>query len=221
MNIYSLYYYTSMPALTCLPILTCNIIFYSLMTLSNSITSSKKVLRFISDNKDCDSVVFNNEIVMLDIENKLRIIHSLIFDVIKKYSISPEEYEQFQKDINNPIYEIGKIDETIDFELIDFKIHKPLIERINEPLWYALLSTSETVQYIYNTINVTNIKIVKHKQNYISKLFRLCLKNEITTLNKQSILLDSRLHMLFELLKIYMPIQNPRDDRLSLIKQLH
>ena len=221
MNIYSLYYYTTMPALTCLPILTCNIIFYSLMTLSNSITSSKKVLRFISDNKDCDSVVFNNEIVMLDIENKLRIIHSLIFDVIKKYCISTEEYEQFQKDINNPIYEIGKIDETIDFELIDFKIHKTLIERINEPLWYALLSTSETVQYIYNTINATNIKIVKHRQNYVSKLFRLCLKNEITRLTKQSILLDSRLHMLFELLKIYMPIQKPNPNELSLIKQLH
>jgi len=207
MDIFSLYYYTNLPALTC------NILFYSLMTLSNSITSSQNVLRFISDNKDCDSVIFNNELTVLDIENKLRIINSLIFDVIKRYCVSQEEYSQIQKDIKNPVFETGN--ETCDFELIDFNTHQTIIERINEPVRYALLSTSEIVQKIYNTIHTTNMKIIKHKQNYV-KLFRLCLKNEIVHLTKQSMLLDSRLSMLFELLKIYMPIQLPTHNVLSL-----
>jgi len=183
------------------------------MTLSNSITSSQNVLRFISDNKDCDSVIFNNELTVLDIENKLRIINSLIFDVIKRYCVSQEEYSQIQKDIKNPVFETGN--ETCDFELIDFNTHQTIIERINEPVRYALLSTSEIVQKIYNTIHTTNMKIIKHKQNYV-KLFRLCLKNEIVHLTKQSMLLDSRLSMLFELLKIYMPIQLPTHNVLSL-----
>ena len=218
MNICSLYYYATMPSLTCIPILTCNIIFYSLMTLSNSISSSQKVLRFISDNKDCDSVVFNNEIIVLDIENKLRIINCLIFDVIKKYCISDEEYDQFQEDIKNPMVENGFLDETSDFEFIDFKTHQTIIERINEPLWYALLSTSETVQKIYNIIHIANVKIIKHKQNYVKKIFRLCLKNEIAGLNKHSAVLELRLSMLFELLKIYMPIHPKKHTTLSLIK---
>jgi hypothetical protein len=209
MDIFSLYYYTNLPALTC------NILFYSLMTLSNSITSSQNVLRFISDNKDCDSVIFNNEIIVLDIENKLRIINCLIFDVIKRFCISNEEYDQIQKDITNPIFTIGN--ETNDFELIDFNTHKIIIERINEPVRYALLSTSEIVQIIYNTIHTTNLKIIKYKQNYV-KLFRLCLKHEIVHLTKQSALLDSRLNMLFELLKIYMPFQIPNQNVLTLTK---
>ena len=212
MNLLSLYYYTSttMPSLSCIPILTCNILFYSLMTLSNSITSSQKVLRFISDNKDCDSIVFNNEIIVLDIENKLRIINCLVFDVIKRYCVSDEEYLQIEKDINNPNFEIKKIDESTDYEFIDFKTHKTIIKRINEPVWCALLSTSEIVQHIYTTIRVTNLKIIKYKQNYVNKIFRLCLKKEIACLTKQAGLLDSRLNMLFELLKIYMPIHFTR-----------
>ena len=41
LNLISIYSYTS------IPIITCNILFYSIMSLSNSITSTQNVFRFM------------------------------------------------------------------------------------------------------------------------------------------------------------------------------
>ena len=78
MDILKIYYYTS------IPLLTCNILFYSITSLSNSITSSQNVFKFIVDHKDCDSIIFKNITTDLDLENKLKIVESLIYDIIKK-----------------------------------------------------------------------------------------------------------------------------------------
>ena len=75
MDFLQIYYYTS------LPILTCNLLFYSVANLSTSITSSQNVIRFVSEHTYCDSVIFQNNINKSDLIIKLSIVKSLIFDI--------------------------------------------------------------------------------------------------------------------------------------------
>jgi len=85
MDIFRLYYYAGIPIAT-------NIIFYSITSLSTSISSSQNVVRFITEHKDCDSIVFKNEISDIDLENKLKIVESLVYDIISKFCVDKEEF---------------------------------------------------------------------------------------------------------------------------------
>jgi len=200
MDLFTIYYYTG------IPILTCNMIFYSLNTLSTSITSSQNVVRFISEHKDCDSIVFKNEIETLDLENKLRIVESLIFDIIKKYCNSNEEFIEIKHNINNPIITCHTEDDTPQFEMVQITNKINILDKIDEPVRYALISTSEIIQTINQILIKIHDKIFKYKQSYLNKLVTLCLKIELIELKKKVNLLDIRLQLLLNLLQIYLPI---------------
>lgn len=200
MDLLTIYYYTSVP------ILTCNMLFYSITALSTSITSSQNVVRFISEHKDCDSVIFKNELEMLDLENKLKIIESLIFDILKRYCNSKEEFEEIKNNIHTPIIICEKQDDTKQFEMIELTNKISMLDRIDEPIRYAILSTSETVQHINETIIRINKKILNHKQSYLNKIVTLCLQIELHEFKKKVSLLDMRLQLLLNLLKIYLPL---------------
>ncbi len=194
MELINLYYYTS------IPLITCNILFYSLTSLSNSITSSQNVVKFISEHKNCDSIIFSNELFTLDTENKLKIVKYLMFDIVKHHCQTDKEYDDIKNDILNPILEID------DFEVIIMNNHSDIIGRIAEPIRYALMSTLEMAQKLNDVIKNVHIKILKHNKLYLKSFIRLCLKSEIVMINKQSQLLDKRLSLLFDLLKIYLPL---------------
>lgn len=199
MDLLTIYYYTSVP------ILTCNMIFYSITALSTSITSSQNVVRFISEHKDCDSIVFKNELEALDLENKLKIIESLIFDIIRRHCNSNEEFEDIKKNIDTPIITCDKQDDSKEFEMIELTNRINILERIDEPIRYAILSTSETAQNINEIIVKIHEKILKHKQSYLNKIVTLCLQIELHEFKKKVNLLDIRLKLLLDLLKIYLP----------------
>lgn len=186
------------------PILTCNMLFYSITALSTSITSSQNVVKFISEHKDCDSVIFKNELDSLDMENKLKIIESLIYDIIKKYCKSKDEFEEFKNNVNTPVM-CNKQDDTSQFEMIELRNKISVLERIDEPVRYAILSTSETVQNINELIIKIHEKILKYKQSYLNKILSLCLTIELNEFKKKVKLLDIRFTLLLELLKIYLP----------------
>jgi len=112
MDIINLYYYTS------IPLITCNLLFYSITTLSNSITSTQNVFRFIYEHKDNDYLIYKNEIKKFDLLNKIKIINSLIIDTIKKYIPNEDNYNKFMNTINNPIIENNEKD---NFNVIDIK----------------------------------------------------------------------------------------------------
>lgn len=195
MDLFKLYYYTS------IPILTCNMLFYSITVLSTSITSSQNVIKFVTENKICDSLKFKDELEMLDIENKLKIVESLIFDIIKKKCKSDIEFEELKTNILNPV---SSITESDDFVVIDINSEHNVLKRIDEPLRYALLSTSEIVQNINNVIIIVRDKVLKYEKSYLNKIMKLCLQNELKQLKKYLNLLDKRLELLFELVKIYL-----------------
>jgi hypothetical protein len=64
------------------------------------------------------------------------------------------------------------------------------------------------VQIINDIIYQVHDKINEYKKSYQKKIVSLSLHDEINHLKKQVKLLDNRLHFLFELLKIYLPLQN-------------
>lgn len=196
-----IYYYTSVP------LLTCNILFYSVTTLSNSITSTQNVFKFFYEHKDSDYEVFKNELETLDLHNKLRIIESLIFDTIRKYCNTEEEYKYIKEDIKNPL--ITSDDFKIeDYSIINLENRIQIFERIEEPVRYALLTTSEAVQNINIIINNIHQKVLENEQSYIKNFVTLKLTNELSQLHKNVKLLDLRIQMLFDLLKVYMPTKH-------------
>ena len=198
MDLLKLYYYTSVP------LVTCNLLFYSISTLSTSITSSQNVVKFISEHKACDSILFQTEIQINDTINKLKIIESLVFDILKKYSNSKEEYEELKNNLIIPIVVNEKQDDTTEFTLIELKIqNNNILERIDEPIRYALLSTSEITQQLNNTLITCNNKIKDYKQSYVKNIVSLCLQKELNDFKKQTNILDKRFDLLLKLLQIY------------------
>ena len=179
MDILKIYYYTS------IPILTCNLLFYSITALSTSITSSQNVVKFISEHKDCDSIVFKHELESIDLENKLRIIESLIFDIIKKYCKTKEEFDEIKNNIKSPNITCNYQDETNQFEIIELKNKISVLERIDEPIRYALLSTSDIIQIINNIIIKIYEKIKNHNVSYLNKFVNLSLQNELFEFKKK------------------------------------
>ncbi len=59
--------------------LECNLLFYSITTLSNSISSSQNVFKFISEHVEPDYIIFKETVEQLDLENKLKILNEFIF----------------------------------------------------------------------------------------------------------------------------------------------
>ncbi len=195
-----MYYYTSVP------IITCNMLLYSITSLSNSISSSQNVVKFISEHKDCDSVIFKNEIVEMDLENKLRIVETLIYSVIKRFSVDNNEFEFAKKEIQNPKIFSNNMTENNEFALVEVVSSPLFLQRIDEPVKISLISTSEIVQNINALILKINEKINNYKKSYMKNIISLSLKYELSSLHKYVKILDLRLHMLFELLKIYLPL---------------
>ena len=202
MDMFRLYYYASIPLAT-------NLIFYSITSLSTSISSSQNVVKFITEHKDCDSVIFKNEIADMDLENKLRIVESLVYDIIRKFSLNKEEFERTKKEIQQPDTTI-KESNDFEFELIEIKTQTTVLERIDEPLKIALISSAETLHNIHEVLVEIRKKIDTHSKSYIKSFISLSLKQELSRLNKQTKILDTRTHMLFELLKIYLPFVKKR-----------
>lgn len=198
MDLLKIYYYTSVP------LVTCNMLMYSISALSTSITSSQNVVKFIAEHKDCDSILFQNEIEITDITNKLRIVESLVFDILKKYINNEEEFEELKKNLIFPSILNEEHDDTKDYAVIELKIrNKNLLEKIDEPIRYALLSTAEITQQLNDTLIKCNNKINNYRQSYVKNIISLCLQKELSDFKKQTNILDKRLYLLLELLKIY------------------
>ena len=168
-----------------------------------------QVIEFISEHKDCDSILFKNEMEILDIQNKLEIIEALIFDIIKRHCKTDEEFENIKTNIKTPSIICDEINEdnSSNFMMIELNTNNSAFERMDNPVKYSLLSTSETIQKINDILIKIYEKIRKHSNSYFNKLVTLCLHKELNELNKQINILDKRLYLLFEILKIYLVIK--------------
>ena len=198
-NLMNMYMYTS------IPIVSCNILFYCITSMSNSIVSTKNVFNFIYEHKDSDYIIYKNELKSIDLIHKINIINELIFDTIKKYIPEKEKYNKFLEYVNNPIIEVDEINEFDIYSNITINYDVTIINKIDKPILYSILSISEILQNINNIMNNIKNKINKHQQIYFKSIISLCLKNEIIQLKFYSNILDMRYKIFIDLLKIYMP----------------
>jgi hypothetical protein len=155
---------------------------------------------------------------------KINIINELIFDTIKKYIPNKEQYNKFLEYINNPIIQIDEINInemdiynniTINYDIFSenssLSTHKfivNIIDKIDKPILYSIISISEILQNINNIMNNIKNKMNKHQQIYLKSIISLCLKNEICQLKFYSNILDMRYKIFIDLLKIYSIKQN-------------
>ena len=100
MDLLKVYYYAGTP------ILMCNLLFYSITTLSNSISSSQNVFKFISEHVEPDYIIFKETVEQLDLENRLKILNEFILEVLKKYCKTIDIYEELKKSLNNQVSDL-------------------------------------------------------------------------------------------------------------------
>lgn len=190
----TMYYYAGTP------ILMCNLLFYSITTLSNSISSSQNVFKFISEHVEPDYIIFKETIEQLDLENKLKILNEFIFEILKKYCKTNDIYEELKKQITNEFI----LDKNEDFIVVNSQnINFYGLDNMPESLQMSLISLSESIHNILNLINVVHEKIIKYKNSYIKSLVALKLKSEMHKLNNLSKILDVRTKLFFDLVDFY------------------
>ena len=201
MDLFAIYYYAGTP------LLMCNLLFYSITTLSNSISSSQNVFKFISETAEPDYLIFKETIDHLDLMNKIDILKLFINDVIKLFCKTEEkekEKENLQILFNEElIYEHLEHD---DFVTINKNTN--ILTEMPESLKMALISLCETIYNISNLISKIQQKISSHKQSYIKSIVNLKLKNEIHGLNNLCKILDVRSKLFFDLTNIHLVKNN-------------
>lgn len=201
MNLLQLYYYTSVP------LLTCNLLYYSLTAVSASIVSTQNVSKFIYEHPLSDTVIFKRTMDTMDLHNKLKITESLIFDVIKQYCETDEEFEMIKHDMlnrNNQNIDIDVTETTDkDIMLVDVSYKVRALEKMKNPVKISLLSLTDTVQSVSSAIEHIKNKISKHNASYFRSVSTINLQDDIEILKKQGELLENRLQMLLNLLKVY------------------
>jgi len=191
MSFLEIYYYTS------LPILTCNLLFYSIANLSTSITSSQNVIKFVSEHSYSDTIVFEKHVTNNDLLNKLLIIKSLINDVITKFC-------------NNDKYIMDTIhSQQINTSFLEYEDYlvvpkNDLSFNIAEPIKLSIISTSRVIFQITDLFEKVKKKIEYYNTSIKRHFTSIQLKEEIDELNGLIQLLEIRTNLLIDILKLYL-----------------
>jgi hypothetical protein len=158
--------------------------------------------------------VFKKEIEEVDLENKLRIVECLVYDIIRKFCVDKEEFDKTKKEIQNPpitdTETVGGSVAGFDFTVVELSNQMSVLDRIDEPLKYSVIGVSETLHKISEVLLEIRKKINGHQNSYVRNFISLSLKNELHILSKQIKVLDLRTTMLLDLLKIYLPFVKRR-----------
>lgn len=193
MEFFKLYYIT-------IPLLSYNLC-YTMTTLSNSITSSKNIVNFFIETKETDIVLFKNHLEEIDLKTKIKIIESLIYDIIKKYGNEKPKVE-----LRNLISADCELDDDNNFYLVEIKSNNEYFKNIDEPVLYSLMSTCEVIYHLNDNLNKINEKIMTYEKSYFKNIVVLKLQPELSNIIRYSKILDLRLNLLFDILKVYSPI---------------
>ena len=196
-----------------MPIMACNALFYSITSISTSITSTQNIFKFIVEHKDSDYVIWQHQLETTDLYNKLEITSALLKDIIKKHSyikdknenktITTCEMDNLIDEIINPKFDIEKNSENAEYSVIEM-VRKTSIEiNVPEPIKISLLSLLDVINKINNVLEKIYRKIAEHQKIYFKNMFKIDIHNEINKILFLTNLFNSRLTILFELLKIY------------------
>lgn len=184
------------------PLLTINLLFYSITTLSTSITSSQNVFKFVYETTDSEYSIYKKQIESTDLELKLKIVKGLVWDVLCAYAKNSHEFDLLVEEITNPYIITSSINS--DYEMINIKTSQTgIISKIPEPVALSLNAIAIQVQKLNGILLEISNKIKTHESLYFKSMRKFCLKKQIGELKMETELLELRLHMLFKLINVY------------------
>ena len=199
-----------------LPYITYNAITYSIATISATITTSTNVFNFIIEHKDNEYIIFQRQLESTDLNNKLCITYSLIKDIIKHHCKTISVTENIDKNINDFIDEsldpgsscistptpISNVSDE-EFNMIELIEKRSSEINVPEPVKISLLSTMDVINKLNSILEIVKQKIVAHQQSYLKSFVGIKINDEIKRIISLTNIFNSRLHILFEILKIY------------------
>jgi len=194
-----------------LPYITYNAVTYGLSAMSSSISTSINVFNYITEHKDSDYETLQKQLESTDLNNKLYIIQSLIKDILTRHCINLgiKDDNKIQEIIGTSDADIISDVITIkqgDFDIVN-KINKIYSEiDIPEPVKLSLISTIDIIEKINNNLENIKKKILHHQQCYFKSFRTIKISDEVKKIISLTVILNSRLQILFELLKLYREI---------------
>lgn len=183
-----------------IPYISKDIILYSISSLSSSISATQNIFNFIIEHKDSDYEIYQKQLSIIDLINKLQIVSSLIQDIITKHNIENNTENNTEK--NNENNTENNI-ENNDYIIINMLSNNKMKLNIPEPIKISLISTLDIINKINNTLEVIQNKIITHQKSYLRIIKKINLHDEVADILHYNIILDNRLSLFFNVLKIY------------------
>ena len=177
---------------TMLPVVACNALFYSITLFSTYISSTQNIFKFIVEHKDSDYAVFQHQLELTDLTNKMEITSALIKDVVRRWTGDSHL-------LDNSI--LVSRDETDDAVVID--IHVINLSAIPEPIKLSIISLLTIINKISDTLNNIHCKIKTHEVSYMKSFIKIKIGDDIGKIVSMTSLFNQRLEILLQLLKIY------------------
>lgn len=186
-----------------------NLILQFISTISSSILNIHNLYNFITTQQRDDYKIFQNELIKSDIITKVMVITSIIKDIIHKYH--SDKNSDINSDINKLLdnYSLGDndsyyiIENNFNENNINLFNNDEIFYNIAEPLKITILSNLEIIDKINNTLLNIQSKIINHKNSYLKIFTKINIEKETNDIIIYNIILEKRLFLLLELIKIF------------------
>jgi len=194
-----------------LPYITYNAVSYGFSTMTSSISTSINVFNYITEHKDTDYETLQKQLESTDLNNKLYIIQSLIKDILIRHckNMGITDTNKIQEILGTGEADIACDVVTIkseDFNIIN-KINNIYSEiNIPDPVKLSIVSTIDVIDKINNCLESIKKKILYHQGCYFKSLRTIKISEDVKKIISFTNILNSRLFILFELLKVYKDI---------------
>lgn len=187
------------------PVISKDIIYYCITSLSTSISSTQNLYNFIINysHTNNDYVIYQNKLINTDLSNKLQVISLLITDIIKKYHFKDNEKDEVSLNEWVDKYFNVKINEDEGYNIVSNIKNNTIISDLPKPLKIILQSTLEIITNINVTLQKIQDKINSYNKSYFSYFYTLNIHDDVNKLVTYCEIFDRRLTMLFDILKVY------------------
>jgi hypothetical protein len=184
-----------------IPYISKDLILYSISSLSSSISATQNIFNFIIDHKDSDYEIYQKQLSRIDLINKLQIVSSLIQDIVTKHNIEKDNIEKDNKEKYND--EKDNIENNTDYIIVNMLSNNKMNLNIAKPIKISLISTLDIINKINITLEIIQTKIVSHQNSYLRIIKKINLHDEVADIIHYNMILDNRLSIFFNVLKIY------------------
>lgn len=183
--------------------ITNDILMRTVTNITTSVVSTHSLFVWFIDYKNSNYNIYQNEIKLTDLQNKLLCISALIKDIFKRFYFEKnadinDKISQFIKNTSNDIIKDG-------FTLIDYNMNESLhiFTEIPDCIKLSLISTLEIITILNNEIYKITTRIQEHHKRWISYIYSIKIEEEMNSILIHNAIFDKRLNLLFQILHVY------------------